>query len=314
MDVPPPAVAFDVSRSLHALAQSVEGITTALDATILGLRRDWHGPAANAAATLLAGLLDGATTTTTALDQAASTWDHLGHELQTVHRKIEIVEIANEIANAVSLASLLQLGLDPATDAGAVAARAGASAGLTATRSFLRETLERAVARAAGDRATLMATTIVGSYVVRSVLAQSAESGFAGQFEYGSVPWARLVAPRQLIADLIPRELTALVELGHTDLALRAPVPPSFPDRTSFDAARTAAGTWSARSIGGAQVSIEEGPRGSVQLTIHGASVPLKAGRAYSVAEVESLDVDLARTLDEIGVYADAPVTVVAER
>jgi hypothetical protein len=314
MDVPPPAVAFDVSRSLHRLAQGVEEITTTLGATIVGLRRDWHGPAANAAATLLSGLLDGAHQAVIALDRAATTWDHLGHELQTTRRKIEAVEVANEVANAVSLVSLLQLGLDPATDAGVVAARAGATAGLSAARSFLRETLERAVARAAGDRALLEATAIVRAYVVRNVLAQSAESGFAGQFEYGSIPWARLVAPRQLIVDLVPRQVAALGELAHTDLALPAPVPPAFPDRASFEAARSAAADWSARSIGGTQISIDEGPQHRAQVTIHGASGPLTAGRVYTVAEVESLDVDLARTLDKIGVYADGPVTVMAER
>lgn len=314
MELPPPAVAFDISRSFHTLSEAVGDIGSALDATILGLRRDWHGPAANAAATLLTGLLDGAHQAITALDQAAGTWNHLGHDLTWVHRKIEAVDLIDAAANGVAIVSLLQLGLDPVSDAAAVAARAGATAGLAAAKTALREAIERAVSRVAVDNALLTATRIVGVYAGKSIITGSVETGIARQFEYGSVPWARLAAPHQLIADLVPRQAAAVLVLEHTDLALPAPVPPCFADRSSYEEARTVAADWSARSIGGTQVSIDAGPHGTARVVIHGASAPLVAGRTYSAAEVESLDVDLARTLDRIAVFADAPVTVVAER
>lgn len=314
MGLPPPAVAYDVSRSLRELAVDVAQTTDTLVGAVACLQLRWQGHAAGAAERLLSGLIDGAVEAGDALGRAATTWDHLGHDLTSVHRRIQAVDLATDAANGVMLLSLLQMGLDPVSDAAAVTARAGAAAGLAAVKAMLRAAIERAISRVTVDRALLAATKIVGVYAAKGIATGTAKAALTAQFEYGSVPWARLAGPSQLAADLVPTKVSALLVAAHTDVALRAPVPACFRDRASFDQARTVAADWSARSTGGTQVTVGEGPDGGARVTVHGASRPLTPGRAYSAAEVESLDVDLARALDQIGVYADAPVTVVVER
>lgn len=314
MDAPPPSAAFAISDRLHDLAGAVEAAGAALGTARAAVRTGWHGKAAAAAVALLSDLARGTQEAQHALGQASATWNHLAHDLQATERRVAAVDAINAAANGLALVSAVQLGLDPVTDAGAVAARASAAAGLAAARAVLREALERAVARVLLDRTLLETVQVAGAYAARSVAAGTAQAALTERFEYGSVAWARLAGPAQLVTDLTPRAVLGARDLAAGDVYLPAPTPRGFADGRSYDAARAAAAAWAARSVPGTAVTVGAGPDGTVRVTVHGASAPLQAGRVYRAADVAGLDRDLSRTLGHIGVYADVPVTVVAER
>lgn len=314
MDAPPPSAAFAISDRLHELAGAVEAAGAALSAARAAVRTDWQGKAADAASTLLSDLTRGAQEAQHALVQASTTWNHLAHDLQANQRRMTEVDAINAGFNGFALVSAVQLGLDPFTDAAAVAARAAAATALAAARAMLRHALERAVARVLVDRTLLGAVRVAGAYVAKSVAVNTGVTTLSEQYEYGSVSWARLAGPAQLVADLTPRAVLGARELVPPNVYLPAPVPPGFADAGAYDAARVAAADWGARSVPGTAVSVDAGPDGTARVTIHGASAPLQAGRVYRAAEVAPLDRDLSRTLGRVAAHADVPVTVVAER
>jgi hypothetical protein len=309
VDVPNPELAQQVAAALTRLGDATERSSWDVTGTLLGVLCHWEGHAARAAETLLCDVGATGAQTADAVHAAASSWSKLAGDLRSVETKIHWVDDIGKGGDVLAVASILQGGVDLFSDGAAASAVAEAETGRLAAKAMLEAAIERLIGDVTSKKAALLVLRSYAIGAVGSLTEGALQTGILDRFEYGHVGVSDVLTP-SLAEALIPTPVSVYQDFVPT---VHRPKPPGFASADDADLATTAAEEWAATNTSGALVSVGEGPAGAVRVTVRGTIPLLRKGQPYSAQQLAHLDPSLAAMLEEVGVWALAPVTVVVQ-